>query len=145
MLSTLTRCCYRDACTKSSALVVFVVELRATACCCFLCGDGLMLAQKMLRLRSSSQMREVNTDGAARGGVWLRSSVCVRAIGIRSYCPVHPFIVVIKVRTVQHTRCCVRNRCFLPLTGVSHLAPRTESTNLCSLLDVGGREATLML
>ena len=42
------------------------------------------------------------------------------AIGIRSYCPVHPFIVVIEVRTVQHTRCCVRNKCFLSLTGVSH-------------------------
>ena len=82
MLSTLTHCCYRHACTQSSALVVVVVELRATACCCFLCDDGLM-APKRLRLRSSSQMREVNTDGAARGGVWLRSSVCVRAIGTR--------------------------------------------------------------
>ena len=26
-------------------------------------------------------MREVNTHGAAGGGVWLRPSVCVRAIG----------------------------------------------------------------
>ena len=28
-------------------------------------------------------MREVNAHGAAGGGVWLRSSVCVRAIGTR--------------------------------------------------------------
>ena len=28
-------------------------------------------------------MREVNTNGAAGGGVWLRPSVCVRAIGTR--------------------------------------------------------------
>ena len=47
-----------------------------------LCDDGLM-APKMLRLRSSSQMREVNTHGTAAGGVWLRPSVCVRAIGSR--------------------------------------------------------------
>ena len=44
--------------------------------------DGLM-APKILRLRSSSQMREVNTHGAAGGGVRLRPSVCVRAIGTR--------------------------------------------------------------
>ena len=47
-----------------------------------LCDDGL-IAPKMLRLRSSSQMREVSTHGAARGGVWLRPSVCVRAISTR--------------------------------------------------------------
>ena len=41
-----------------------------------LCDDGLM-APKMLRLRSSSQMRKVNTHGAAGGGVWPRPSVCV--------------------------------------------------------------------
>ena len=40
-----------------------------------LCDDGLMMAPKMLRLRWSSQMREVNTHGAAGGGVWLRPSV----------------------------------------------------------------------
>ena len=34
-----------------------------------LCDDGLMMAPKMLRLRSSSQMREVNTHGASGGGV----------------------------------------------------------------------------
>ena len=50
---------------------------RAAASLC----DGFMMAPKMLRLRSSSQMREVNTHGAAGGGVWLRPSVCVRAIG----------------------------------------------------------------
>ena len=33
--SALIHCCYRNACTQSSALVVVVVELRATACCCF--------------------------------------------------------------------------------------------------------------
>ena len=43
--------------------------------------DGLMTAPKMLRLRSSSQMRQVNTHGAAGGGV--RPSVCMRAIGTR--------------------------------------------------------------
>ena len=32
--SALIRCCYRNTCTQSSALVV-VIELRATACCCF--------------------------------------------------------------------------------------------------------------
>ena len=48
-----------------------------------LCDDGLMMAPKMLRLRSSSQMREVNTHGAAGGRAWLRPSVCVRAIGTR--------------------------------------------------------------
>ena len=42
-----------------------------------LCDDGLM-APKMLRLRSSSQMREVNTHGTAGGRAWLRPSVCVR-------------------------------------------------------------------
>ena len=36
----------------------------------------------MLRLRPS-RMREVKTHGAEGGGVWLRPSVCVRAIGIR--------------------------------------------------------------
>ena len=41
------------------------------------------------------------------------------AVVTRSYCPVHPFIVVIEVRTVQDdTRCCVRNKCLLQLTGV---------------------------
>ena len=42
------------------------------------------------------------------------------AVAARSYCPVHPFIVVIEVRTIQGTRCCVRNKCLLQLTGVSH-------------------------
>ena len=37
----------------------------------------------MLRLRSSSQMAEVNTHGAEGGGCWLRPSVCVRAISSR--------------------------------------------------------------
>ena len=32
--SALIHCCYRKACTQSSALAV-VIELRATACCCF--------------------------------------------------------------------------------------------------------------
>ena len=67
------------------------------------------------------------------------------AIATRSYRPVHPFIIVIEVRTVQHTRCCVRNKCLLQLAGVSYFAPRTESANSCSLLDVGGREAALLL
>ena len=31
------------------------------------------------------------------------------AIATRCYCPVHPFIVVIEVSTLQHTRSCVRN------------------------------------
>ena len=66
------------------------------------------------------------------------------AVATRSYCPLHPFIAVIEMRTVQDTRCCVRNKCLLPLTGVSHFAPRTESAKSCSLLDVGGREATLL-
>ena len=48
-----------------------------------LCDDGLTMAPKMLRLRSFSQMREVNTHGAAGGGVWLRPNACVRAIGTR--------------------------------------------------------------
>ena len=48
-----------------------------------LCDDALMMALKVLRLRSSGQMREVNTHGAAGGKVWLRPSVCVRAIGTR--------------------------------------------------------------
>ena len=48
-----------------------------------LCDGGLMIVPNMLRLRSSSQMREVNTHGAAGGEVWLRPSVCVRAIGNR--------------------------------------------------------------
>ena len=42
-----------------------------------------MIAPKMLRLRSSSQMRRVTTHGAAGGGVWLRPGVCVRAIVTR--------------------------------------------------------------
>ena len=45
--------------------------------------DGLMMAPKMLRLRSSSQMRDVSTHGAAGDRVCLRPSVCVRAIGTR--------------------------------------------------------------
>ena len=45
--------------------------------------DGLMMAPKVLRLRSSSQMREVNTHGAAGGRAWLNPSVCVRTIGTR--------------------------------------------------------------
>ena len=48
-----------------------------------LCDDGWIMAPEMLRLRSSSQMRGVNTQGTAAGGVWLRPSVCVRAIGTR--------------------------------------------------------------
>ena len=32
---------------------------------------------------ASSQMQEVNTHGAAGGGVWLRPNACVRAIGTR--------------------------------------------------------------
>ena len=48
-----------------------------------LCDDALMMALKVLRLRSSGQMREVNTHGAAGRGVWFRPSVCVRAIGTR--------------------------------------------------------------
>ena len=55
------RCCGRIACYSVLLLL--------------LCDDGLMMAPKMLRLRSSSQMREVNTHGAAGGGVWLRPSV----------------------------------------------------------------------
>ena len=44
--------------------------------------DGLMMATKMLRLRSSSQIRDVvNTHGDAGGGIWLRPSVCARTIG----------------------------------------------------------------
>ena len=42
-----------------------------------------MMAPKVLRLRSSSQMREVNTHGAAGGRAWLNPSVCVRTIGTR--------------------------------------------------------------
>ena len=45
--------------------------------------DDSMIAPNMLRLRSSSQIREVNTHGAAGGEVWLRPSVCVTAIGTR--------------------------------------------------------------
>ena len=48
-----------------------------------LCDDGLMMAPKMLQLRSSSQMREANTHGAVGSGAWLRPSVCLRAIGTR--------------------------------------------------------------
>ena len=47
-----------------------------------LCDDDLIMAPKMLRLRSSGQMRQVNTHGAV-GRVWLRPSVCVRVIGAR--------------------------------------------------------------
>ena len=42
------------------------------------------------------------------------------AVSTRSFWPVHPFIVVIEVRTIQDTRCCVRNKCLLQLTGVSY-------------------------
>ena len=65
---------------RSSLLWSNCVLQRAAAS---LCDDGLMMAPKMLRLRSFSQMREVNTHGAAGGGVWLRPSVCVTAIGTR--------------------------------------------------------------
>ena len=44
------------------------------------------------------------------------------AVAARSYSPLHPFIAVIEMRTVQDTRCCVRNKCLLQLTGVSHFA-----------------------
>ena len=62
------RCCGQIACYSALLLL--------------LCDDGLMMAPKMLRLRSSSQMQD-NTQGAAGGVVWLRPSVCVRAIGTR--------------------------------------------------------------
>ena len=67
------------------------------------------------------------------------------AIATRCYCPVHPFIVVIEVSTLQHTRRCVRNKCLRYLLVFRILVPRTESAKSCSLLDVGGREATLLL
>ena len=48
--------------------------------------DGLVMAlPKGIRLRSSSQMREVNTHGAAGGRAWLRPSVCVKAVGTRCH------------------------------------------------------------
>ena len=51
-------------------------------------------------------------------------------VATRSYCPVHPFIVVIEVRTVQDTRCCVRNKCLLQLTGVSHFCTENRIRQL---------------
>ena len=65
------------------------------------------------------------------------------AIATRSYGPAYPFIVVFEVRTIQHTRRCVRNKCLLQLTGVPPFC--IDNRNSCSLLDVGGREATLLL
>ena len=65
------------------------------------------------------------------------------AIATRSYVSAHPFIVVFEVRTIQRTRRCVQNKCLLQLTGVPHF--RTDNRNLYSLLDVGGRDATLLL
>ena len=67
------------------------------------------------------------------------------AIATRSYVSAHPFIVVFEVRTIQHTRRCVRNKCFLQLTGISFHIFCADKRNSCSLLDVGGREATLLL
>ena len=64
----------------SSLLWSNCVRQRAAAS---LCDVGLMMAPKMLRLRSSSQMRDVSTHGAAGDRVCLRPSVCVRAIGTR--------------------------------------------------------------
>ena len=129
------------------------------ACCSVLllpCDDGLMMVPNE-NASSEAVQSNVRSQHTAPQGFGLgsgrapaegyRYSVPSRmAIGTRSYCPGHPFIVVIEVRTaVQHTRCCVRNKCLLQLAGVSHFAPRTESANSCSLLDVGGREATLLL
>ena len=62
--------------THSSAALVVLQRAAAS-----LCDDGLMMTPKMLQLRWSSQMREVSTHGATGGGVWLRPSVCVTAIG----------------------------------------------------------------
>ena len=65
----------------SSLLWSNCVLQRAAAC---LCDDGLMMAPKMRRSRSSSQMREVSQH-TRRRRKWLRPSVCVRAVGTRCH------------------------------------------------------------
>ena len=51
------------------------------------------------------------------------------AVATRSYCPVHAFIVVIEVRTVQD-RYVVRNKCLLQLTDVSHFCTENRIRQL---------------
>ena len=79
-------------------------------------------------------MGEVNTRHRRRSGLaqterlregYRYSMPSGMSVATGSYCPVHPFNVVIETRTVQDTRCCVRNKCLLQLTGVLHFAPRT--------------------
>ena len=52
------------------------------------------------------------------------------AVATRSYCPVHPIVVVIEVRTVRDTCCCVRIKCLLQLTGVSHFCAENRIRQL---------------
>ena len=52
------------------------------------------------------------------------------AVATRSYCPVHAFIVVIEVRTVQDNRYVVRNKCLLQLTDVSHFCTENRIRQL---------------
>ena len=66
-----------------------------------------------------------------------RPSVCVMAIGTRSYCSVHSFIVVIEMRALQLlSSTLVRNKCLLQLTAATYTFVEER--------DVGGREATLL-
>ena len=140
--SKLIYCCYGNACTQSSALVI-VIELRAQRTAASLCDDDLMVPKENASIEVvQSNVKsthgtaggrlsrcEKSTNGAAGGLAWLRPSVYLRAIGTRcrrGWLPLLvptvqcTFIVVIEVRTVQDTRCCVRNKCLLQLADVSH-------------------------
>ena len=60
-----------------------------------------MMVPKLLRLGSSSQTLEVNTHGTSGDAGWPSPSACVMAIGTRSYCPVHSFVVVVDMRALN--------------------------------------------
>ena len=93
----------------------------------------------MVRLRSFRHILEVNTHQCRRSGLaeaellregYRYSLPSEMAVATRSYYPVHPSIVVIEVRTVQDTRCCVRNKSLLQRTGVSHFGTENKVRQL---------------
>ena len=78
-------------------------------------------------------MREVNTPGNQEDGVWPRPSVCMMAIGD---CPVHSFLVVIKMPALQPAHSFETSACYNLMLSGTHLFVEER--------DVGGRDAILL-
>ena len=94
-------------------------------------GDnGVMVSKENASIDVQLHVTSQHTRRCRRSGLaqaerlregYRYSVLSAMAAATPSYCSVHQFIVVIEVRTVQDTRCCVRNMCLLQLTVVSHL------------------------